>query len=181
VRQQCAATAPVVLDALRTQWSYTIIQGSSEPADLNQLVRGCLQLEGCTSLHNKVEIVEDLQPLPPVRVQKIKLVRIVSEVLKNAVEAVEGQRSKGRIGLNSRVEGDSVVIEITDNGIGIPPQHLDSLFTQGFSTKNRLYEGFGLHNCANAVMEMNGKLTITSEGEGRGATATIVLPLDHAN
>ena len=170
-----------VLHALRTQWSYTTIKSTSEPADINQLVRGCLQMEGFTSLSNKVEIIEKLEPLPPIRVHKIKLVRIISEILKNAMEAVEGIEEKGRLRLLSRMEGETVVIEIADNGVGIPAENIDKLFTQGFSTKNRSYEGFGLHNCANAVMEMNGKLIITSEGIGKGASATITLPLDNAN
>jgi signal transduction histidine kinase len=66
---------------------------------------------------------------------------------------------------------------VTDNGMGIEPEHLPRMFTQGFTTKKGGH-GFGLHISALAALEMKGRLTCSSPGPGQGATFTLELPLE---
>jgi signal transduction histidine kinase len=70
-------------------------------------------------------------------------------------------------------------ITVSDNGVGIPPENLTRLFSQGFTTKKKGH-GFGLHSSALTAAEMKGRLTCTSPGPGRGATFTLELPLEGA-
>jgi two-component system, LuxR family, sensor kinase FixL len=65
---------------------------------------------------------------------------------------------------------------VKDNGVGIAPENLPRLFTQGFTTK-RTGHGFGLHISALAAEELHGRLTCDSSGPGQGATFTLELPL----
>ena len=60
--------------------------------------------------------------------------------------------------------------------MGIAPEHLPRLFTQGFTTKKDGH-GFGLHISALAAEEMGGSLSCASAGRGQGATFTLELPV----
>jgi len=68
-----------------------------------------------------------------------------------------------------------VKITVTDNGVGIAPDHLTRIFNHGFTTKKHGH-GFGLHSGANAAKEMGGTLTAYSDGLGKGAEFTLELP-----
>ena len=67
------------------------------------------------------------------------------------------------------------MISVTDNGIGIPAEHISKIFNHGFTTKKDGH-GFGLHSGANAAKEMGGTLTAHSDGLGKGAEFTLELP-----
>jgi signal transduction histidine kinase len=73
-------------------------------------------------------------------------------------------------------EGQHLVVEVVDNGVGIAPENMLRMFTQGFTTK-KTGHGFGLHISALAATEMKGRLTCTSPGVGQGATFTLELPM----
>ena len=67
-------------------------------------------------------------------------------------------------------------IEVSDNGVGIEPANLTSVFALGFTTRPDGH-GFGLHSAANAATEMGGSLSVDSDGIGCGATFVLELPL----
>jgi signal transduction histidine kinase len=60
--------------------------------------------------------------------------------------------------------------------MGIAPEFRERLFTQGFTTREGGH-GLGLHSSALAARMLGGQLSLESEGPGRGATATLLLPL----
>jgi signal transduction histidine kinase len=67
-------------------------------------------------------------------------------------------------------------IQVVDNGVGIAPEVSARLFAQGFTTRKEGH-GLGLHSSALAARMMGGNLSLESEGPGKGATATLELPL----
>jgi signal transduction histidine kinase len=69
-----------------------------------------------------------------------------------------------------------VRISVTDNGVGIRPEHLTHIFEHGFTTRKDGH-GFGLHSGAIAAKEMGGSLAVYSAGPDQGATFTLSLPL----
>jgi C4-dicarboxylate-specific signal transduction histidine kinase len=68
-----------------------------------------------------------------------------------------------------------VSIEVDDNGHGITPDNLASIFRHGFTTK-KAGRGFGLHASAISAKAMGGSLTVESEGPGQGARFCLSLP-----
>jgi signal transduction histidine kinase len=93
---------------------------------------------------------------------------------KNAMDAMpEGQR---RLLVRLTSENGWARIQVVDSGAGITPEVLGKLFTHGFTTR-RDGHGFGLHWSALAAQMLGGRLTLQSEGPGRGATATLEIPL----
>jgi signal transduction histidine kinase len=67
-------------------------------------------------------------------------------------------------------------IAVIDNGVGIAPDVMERLFSHGFTTRKSGH-GFGLHSAALAAGELGGSLTASSDGQGRGATFQLTLPL----
>jgi signal transduction histidine kinase len=65
---------------------------------------------------------------------------------------------------------------VVDTGVGIAPEVQERLFSHGFTTR-RDGHGFGLHSSALAAALLGGTLTLRSEGPGKGATATLEVPL----
>lgn len=111
-------------------------------------------------------------------VDPTRMVQVVDNLLNNAIKYTpEG----GHIVLRARVEGDDVVIEVKDDGVGIPSEQLGAVFEM-FSQVDRTLErsqgglGIGLA-LVRKLLEMHGGIiTARSEGPGLGSTFTITLP-----
>jgi signal transduction histidine kinase len=74
-------------------------------------------------------------------------------------------------------DGNMVEISIRDNGVGIPAENLRKIFQHGFTTRSDGH-GFGLHGSAIAATQMQGSLTVTSEGVDKGATFILRMPVE---
>ena len=112
---------------------------------------------------------------------RLPLEQVWGNLLINASEAIaanghgEGEISV-RVADTILNDGPALIVEIKDNGDGIKAELVETIFQKGFSTRRERSGGLGLHWCANAVGAMGGRLFAQSEGPGRGATITVVLP-----
>ena len=111
------------------------------PADLNQCIDSTANI-AWTMMKHSVELQKDYGELPLVTCYPRQLQQVFMNLLVNAAQAIEAMprddgRSglRGRIRLHTRVEGDDVVVSVSDTGPGIPPEHLDRLFEPFFTTK----------------------------------------------
>jgi len=93
-----------------------------------------------------------------------------------ATNAIDAMPVGGRLTLRTRAEGASVLIEVSDTGIGIPPENLAKIFDPFFTTKEvGGGTGLGLAVCYGILTEHGGKLEVKSK-VGVGTTFTITLP-----
>jgi sensor domain CHASE-containing protein len=142
-------------------------------------IETALRLSGADA-EGHIQVVREIDELPRVRIQKHRLLQILVNLLKNARESMEEAGVHGpRLGIRmaSCAEGSRVRIEVSDNGVGIAPERLVSVFAHGQTTKKNGH-GFGLHASASAAREMGGSLSAKSAGPGRGATFTLELPVE---
>jgi signal transduction histidine kinase len=128
-----------------------------------------------------VEIDQTLARLPAALGDRITLTQVLGNLMANAAESIRAAGTGGgRIavtGYCEQVDGREMLhIEVRDNGEGIAPEAMASLFQRGFSTKTDKKGGIGLHWCANSIIAMGGKIHATSDGKGRGATFHLLLP-----
>jgi len=105
---------------------------------------------------------------------------VVSNLVANALDAcrfdTEGNHKQHRIELRCTFDGsDDAVIEVADNGAGIPEGLSDKVFQSFFSTKGTEGTGLGLLVVQKVVEECGGAITFTSQ-EGEGTTFRVVLP-----
>jgi C4-dicarboxylate-specific signal transduction histidine kinase len=158
VQQSCAKTA-----------------GTAEPLKLAELVEDALRINAPGLKKANVQIVKEFADVAPVVVAKHKLLQILVNLIRNAIQACESNvRADGRVVIGLAKRNDQIAVIVTDNGIGISPDHLPNIFTHGFTTKKDGH-GFGLHSAAVAVNELEGNLRVYSDGVGRGATFTLEL------
>ena len=111
-------------------------------------------------------------------VDPMRLTQVIGNLLNNAAKySPEG----GKIRLSARSDGDAVVIQVTDRGMGIPPDMLGQvfeMFTQVNRTLDRAQGGLGIGLAlVRRLVEMHGGSVIAqSTGAERGSTFTIRLP-----
>ncbi|WP_340818388.1 PAS domain S-box protein [Methanolobus sp. WCC4] len=109
---------------------------------------------------------------------KIKMKQILYNLLSNAIKFTE---ENGKIGLESRMENNSVRISVSDTGIGIPLEQLEAIFDpfrQVSSATNRTHGGTGLGlSIVKYYVEMHsGEISVKSE-VGKGSTFTLTIPI----
>jgi len=185
VRERDTATAE--LSALRAnvehineivamQQSYAGRGGIIEKLDIRVLVEDSLRMnEGAFSRHG-VEIVRDFEEVPPIQVDKHKVLQILVNVIRNAKYACDEAKSgEKRVTVRVRASNDSALISVIDTGVGIPRENLTRIFNHGFTTRPDGH-GFGLHSSALAAKALRGSLQAESAGPGQGATFTLTLP-----
>jgi PAS domain S-box-containing protein len=165
-----------IKEIVAMQQNYASVGGVNEMIDLVSLVEDSLRLNEGSFKRHGVEIIRELAKVPPMNVEKHKILQILVNLVRNAKYACDDSGLADRR-LTVRVaNGDGrVKISILDNGIGIPPENLTRIFNYGFTTRKGGH-GFGLHSSALAAKEMGGSLTVCSAGLGQGATFTLELP-----
>ena len=102
--------------------------------------------------------------------------QVWTNLLDNAVHAMDGQ---GRIRVSTSLVGDRVVVEIEDDGPGIPPEHQSRVFDAFFTTKppgEGTGLGLGLHTTYNIVVDKHGGAIRLASEPGR-TTFTVELPI----
>jgi PAS domain S-box-containing protein len=125
-------------------------------------------------LKHGIVVRREYGDLPPIVCYPGRLNQVFLNLLNNARQAMEG---KGEIVIRTFVRDDRVHIALSDNGPGIPPEHLGKIFDPGFTTKGvGVGTGLGLAICYQIVRDHHGEITVQSE-PGEGATFTVVLPV----
>jgi signal transduction histidine kinase len=145
---------------------------------VDALIADALRISAASYGDQAIEVVRQLDDLPPARLDRHKALQILIVLLANARDAVSANHSGDRrITVHAR-RGESGELEITveDNGCGIDPQHLERIFSLGFTTKAGGH-GLGLHFSACAARELKGRLSAHSAGRGSGASFLLALPL----
>ncbi|MFD7949334.1 sensor histidine kinase, partial [Streptomyces sp. NPDC059744] len=115
--------------------------------------------------------------LPDRLVDSRGLVTAVGNLVDNALDAAAG--SDGAvIEVGLRTDGRTVVLQVRDSGAGVPPEQHESIFTEGWSTKElpaHGRRGLGLALVRRLAERQGGSVTVGSAPEG-GAEFTVVLP-----
>ncbi|WP_224242471.1 trifunctional serine/threonine-protein kinase/ATP-binding protein/sensor histidine kinase [Hyalangium gracile] len=167
---------------VRVQQDYAKTSLILDEWDLAQLIEDSLRFQLAALQRHGVSVQREFASLPRVRVDKHKVLQILINLISNAKyamdDAPEGQRT-----LCVRLElpqGNLVRIQVVDSGRGFTPDVRRQLFAHGFTTRKEGH-GFGLHSSALAAQAMGGRLLLESEGLGKGATATLELPIQKSS
>lgn len=141
--------------------------------DVNEVVDTVLELTRKTFQHSgNKEIVRDLKPVPPVMGNRDALAQVFINLALNASEAMD---SGGTLTITTRRYKDTVQIEFTDTGHGIPDEMLDRLFDP-FTTTKPSGSGLGLFVSYGIIEGHHGSIRVTTT-PGKGTTFTVSLPV----
>ena len=171
-----------VKEIIATQQSYASVPSVVvEAVSVRELVDDTLRMNAGALERHQVEVTQEIDEMPPLALDKHRVLLILINLVSNAKYACDGAPSAPhRITLQAALaQPDRLVLRVLDNGVGIAAEHLPRIFQHGFTTRANGH-GFGLHSCAVAAKEMGGTLTAFSEGPGRGACFTLELPVGAA-
>jgi len=170
-------------EVLSTQQAYATSGFHNEQLNLTELIEDSLKIQEASLKKWGVKLDKQYAEIPDCMGQKSKLLQVITNLVKNAKEAMNDNdqynRPKEMLIETGRLNDNAIYLKIKDNGCGINKEQLAKIFNHGFTTKETGH-GFGLHTCANAMTEMKGALNVDSEGVQKGATFTVTIPVGEA-
>lgn len=175
---QLSKSVDHIKDIVATQQSYAGANSLMEPLYISQLLEDALRMNAGALTRHHVTVVKEYGEVPQVMGDKHRLLLILINLISNAKYAMADPSNRTRqITLGVKVVDDKILqISVKDDGEGIAPENMTRIFAHGFTTRKDGH-GFGLHSCALAAIEMNGHLTVHSDGPGKGALFTLQIPL----
>ncbi|HSH40665.1 MAG TPA: ATP-binding protein, partial [Arenicellales bacterium] len=146
---------------------------------LNQVVDTALEVTGYVLRSHDIDVVVELAAdLPPVWADADQLNQVLTNLIVNAQQALEGQAPPRRVKIRTAYEpGDTeVVLDLSDNGPGMPPEVRSRIFEPFFTTKDKgSGTGIGLA-VSHRILATHGGTISCDSTPGRGTTFSIRLP-----
>ncbi|WP_192183323.1 sensor histidine kinase [Mesorhizobium amorphae] len=138
---------------------------AAEPVELKGVIEGAVVLLR-SRFAGRLDAL-DITPPPPglkVRGNRIRLEQVLINLFQNALEALDG-RENARVEVSAEETADGVTVNVSDNGPGIPPEILKSLFTP-FNTSKEKGLGLGLVISKDIVADYGGRIEVASDDRG---------------
>jgi signal transduction histidine kinase len=161
------------LQTVADRFSKIGIDGKGQLGDVSELIHSTvdyLQRRSSEDITFTVELPEDL---PHVPMQPVLLGWVVENLMRNAMDAMEG---RGTLTISGQILSRKVIIDVSDTGKGMSPRVKRSVFNPGFTTKTRGW-GLGL-SLSKRIIEAGhgGTLSVHRSAPGEGSTFRIELP-----
>jgi signal transduction histidine kinase len=145
----------------------------NKPVNLRTIIKDCMSMLYASIEKRAISIsISISETLPVIKGDRTRLMQVILNLLKNSIEAIDIYAIEKNISLSVSVRDELLVLEVRDNGHGFDKSTSQQLFERGFTTKAS-GSGVGLNSCQSIIESHGGTIDITSEGFGKGATATI--------
>jgi signal transduction histidine kinase len=169
-QQSCQRLIEIVS---RMQRFTSLERDRMQEADVNDLLRDPSALFQ-PELDPNVELIVDLDELPPLNCKPRQLCAVFLELLRNAMAHLQGT---GEIRVRSAESDDQITIQISHNGRAINPGQLPNVFEPAFAVKDGrvVTSNWALFSSRTVVLDHGGHIEIDS-AEGKGTCVTISLP-----
>jgi PAS domain S-box-containing protein len=156
-------------------------EGAKASTDVNAVINTAITVT--RNAHKTVAAVElALGNLPNALTYKNELCQVFINLIVNAAHAIESaqkaDRRAGVIKIATRAEHETICIDVSDNGCGIPDSVIDKIFDPFFTTKEvGKGTGQGLALVRTTIVEKHGGQIAVQSAVGQGATFTITIPI----
>lgn len=148
-------------------------RGQMIAADINRGIEDTV-LTVVPMIKEKAFVQTELAEIPQVECKIEEINQVVMNLIINAYQAMI---APGIVQIRTNHEDDKVLITVSDNGPGIPAEHIDKIFSPFFSTKAEgENSGLGLSICYGIIKAHHGTIEVKSE-PGQGAVFLITLPV----
>ena len=139
----------------------------------NEAVEQAMRLINENARRADVDVILSLSALPEIYIDKNQIAQAVYNIALNAIQSIE-QQGGGRLEVSTFQNKDYCLIEIKDNGMGLPAHVYDKLFDLFYTTKE---DGSGLGlPIANQIVENHDGRIVAENNLDRGACFSIYLP-----
>ena len=165
-----------VRKVIRNQQAFARGTNVLESVCVIDIIEEAIRINESSIAASNVTIVREFTAESNAETDRHKVQQILVNLISNAIDATaEVENNKRTVRIVLQDHGADFCVKLIDNGIGIPANKLDEIFTHGFTTKKHGH-GFGLHSSAIAAKVLGGSLDVHSDGKGTGATFTLRLP-----
>ncbi|VVB93392.1 Methanogenesis regulatory histidine kinase FilI [uncultured archaeon] len=121
-----------------------------------------------------IKVTTELEPVPHIHADSSQIQQVIMNLLKNSIQSI---MENGEIMIRTATENNYVVMNISDNGCGIPKENLSKIFDPFFTTKEKgKGTGLGLSISYGIIKRHNGSIEVKSDA-GKGTIFTIKLPV----
>jgi signal transduction histidine kinase/CHASE3 domain sensor protein len=146
---------------------------------LDEIVRDTVESSSALARAREVELVAEVDAVPPVSGDRERLSQLVANLISNALKFTP---AGGRVVARAFVDGSSAVVEIQDTGIGIPAAEQDRLFQRFFRSSTATEQaipgtGLGLV-ISKAIAEAHGGTIGVMSAPGEGSCFRVEIPLE---
>lgn len=154
----------------------SVVESTRIPVLLDEAIEIAIPASRRAAISIERELAPGLE-IEPVRIDRHRTLQIVVNLLTNARDAVMASSGARRIVVRVERADQAIKIVIRDSGVGIARELLERIFSAGFTSKQNGH-GYGLHSSALAARQLGGALEVSSDGESRGATFTLTVPIE---
>lgn len=168
-------------DVIKAQQNYASALKFSEKVEVEKIVEDTLNFITELEKDTSIVITKNFSPIPPLVLQKNRLMHILLNLIKNAIHSLNAYPGEEkRLTIDIFIKEKILNIRVVDTGVGIEAENMTKIFASGYTTRQSGF-GFGLHSCANYAAEMGGSITAESEGLNKGATFSVKIPVEPAD
>lgn len=148
--------------------------------DINQILQDVIKKHEFLAKVKKIKIQQELEPLFPISVDPELIRQVFSNLLENAIKY---SHDESVVTVRSTEQNDRILVDIIDQGMGIPTVDLPNIFMKFFRTHNVKTStikgsGLGLYLASYFVQLHKGNITVDSELD-KGSQFTVSLPLNN--
>lgn len=162
-----------ILEILSLQQKYAGLQETDTRTDINALLKDATDILNNSFSITDITLECHFSGLPLIPVDKNRLMHVFMNILKNACESIKTAPPENKrvirihTSLESEKEKKWIKVAIANTGSGMLPGEIDKVF--------RINLGF--HEAANYIKSLNGSVTLSSKGPGKGACVSLKLPV----
>lgn len=165
-----------IKEIVRSQQSLSKVSSIEMAVSPSELIESSTRIVGRNFEQYDIKLTCDYTGIDKLVIDKNKVLQILTNLIKNSKEALIGSETDDKeLWVKFSKDQENVLIEVSDNGVGISKENLAKIFNHGFTTKSKGH-GFGLHSAGLLAEEMGGNLIVESEGLGKGASFKMTLP-----
>ncbi|HKM54102.1 MAG TPA: ATP-binding protein, partial [Isosphaeraceae bacterium] len=146
--------------------------------DIHEALAAALEMIRGRLERRRITVEERRGELPPVSASPVQINQVFLNLLVNAMQAIEStHRDDGLIVVETRCNGKEVILEVKDNGCGIPADVLPQIFDPFFTTKSvGDGTGLGLSITHGIVQDHGGRMDVETAA-GQGTCFRVILPI----
>ncbi len=174
--EDCAGGAERIRDVVQNLRTFSRLdEAEFKKVDIHEGIDSTIRLLSRFYASGHITLLRDYGDLPPVDCFAGQLNQMWMNLLANAAQAVS---NGGEVRVKTHLDGDTVLVSVSDTGPGIAPEHLNKIFDPFFTTKP-VGEGTGLGlSITYGIVKRHGGTVGVETRPGEGTTFNVTLPVN---
>ncbi|WP_420576093.1 tetratricopeptide repeat protein [Ekhidna sp.] len=165
-----------ILDGLLNLTKMSFNEDSKQEIDFEKIIYDCISSYKFLANYDQVEFKIDVDPSIKFEAEWALINTVMQNLIENGIKYARTEDNQPFISISVKQKTDKILIDATDNGIGMDQETVEKIFTMFFRVNRKIEgTGLGLHILKRAIERLNGEVEVKSE-LGKGTTFSISLP-----